>query len=232
MPTEAMWRELPERLYKKRLQLGIKRLLDVLASLLGLLLLSPVLLCLALWIRLDSKGPALFRQTRVGREEKPFSIFKFRSMVVEAEQKGPQLTGRADSRVTRAGRVLRKLKLDELPQLWNVLRGDMSLVGPRPEVPRYVEHYTLGQRNVLLIRPGITDLASIAYRNENELLEESLDREATYIEKIMPEKLALNYRYIRDFSVGRDLLLILGTVLAVLGMSPRFLGLEEAPKHV
>lgn len=228
MPTDAQWNSLRSSLSKKPLQRGIKRLFDILFSLLGLVVLSPLLLFTALCIRLDSPGPALFRQTRVGLGGRPFQILKFRSMVVSAEAQGPQITGRGDSRITRVGRVVRKVKLDEFPQLLNVLRGDMSLVGPRPEVPKYVALYTPAQRNVLLVRPGITDIASIVYRNENDLLEQGgVDREATYIGQIMPQKLALNYVYLRDFSLGGDLLLILQTVLAVFGVPVRCKGVAQ-----
>lgn len=217
MPTEAQWNELPGVLKKRRLQLAIKRLVDFVICALALVILSPILLLLALAIRVDSKGPALFRQQRVGRNGKVFRICKFRTMVVDSD-KGPQLTARADDRITRVGRFLRSCKLDELPQLWNVCKGEMSLVGPRPEVPRYVEMYTPGQRNVLLMRPGLTDPASLAYRNENELLDAGEDRERTYVEEIMPRKLALNYGYIRGFSLWGDIKLIFSTVFTLLGI--------------
>ena len=217
MPTEAQWNELPKALAKRRLQLGIKRLVDVVVSALALLILSPILLLLALAIRLDSPGPAIFRQERVGRGGRNFRICKFRSMRIGAD-KGPQLTARGDDRITRMGRLVRKGKLDELPQLWNVLKGEMSLVGPRPEVPRYVAMYTQGQRNVLLMRPGLTDPASLAYRNENDLLDAGQDRERTYVEDIMPRKLALNYGYILHFSLWGDISLLFRTVFALLGL--------------
>lgn len=228
MPTEAQWNGLPALLAKKKPQLALKRLLDVVVSLLGLLVLSPILLLCALLVRVDSPGPCLFRQTRVGRGGKNFEILKFRTMVTDAQALGPQLTARGDSRITRVGRVLRKAKLDELPQLANVLLGDMSLVGPRPEVPRYVAHYTSGQRKVLLVRPGITDPASIVYRNENDLLDQHSDRESAYVKDIMPKKLALNYYYIRHLSVPGDLLLVIKTILAVAGVPVRVQGKEEA----
>lgn len=217
MPTEAQWESLPEALAKRKGQLAVKRLVDVLVSGLALVVLSPILLILSLWIRLDSPGPAIFRQERVGRDGKVFRICKFRSMAAGSD-KGPQLTARSDARVTRVGRLLRKCKLDELPQLWNIFKGEMSLVGPRPEVPRYVAMYTAGQRKVLLMRPGLTDLASLAYRNENELLDAGEDRERTYVEDIMPRKLALNYKYILHFSLWGDVSLLFRTVFTLLGL--------------
>lgn len=193
-----------------------KRALDVVASGFGLLLLSPLLAAIAVWIRIGSRGPVFFRQVRVGRGGVPFRIFKFRTMVVDAESKGLQITvGTRDPRVTRAGEVLRKLKLDELPQLLNVFLGDMSLVGPRPEVPRYVELYNDRQREVLRVRPGITDPASLAYRDENALLAGEPDPERAYIEKIMPRKLEMNLSYLREASIMKDLALIAKTIFVI-----------------
>jgi lipopolysaccharide/colanic/teichoic acid biosynthesis glycosyltransferase len=194
----------------------VKRLFDVTCAGLGLGLLSPVLLVIALLIKLDSSGPVFFRQVRVGLREKPFEILKFRTMRVDAEKLGGQLTARGDSRVTRVGRFLRAGKLDELPQLFNVLRGDMSLVGPRPEVPRYVALYTPRQREVFRVRPGITDLASLKFRNESELLAAAADPESFYIHEVMPAKLELNLRYIAAQSLGFDLGIILQTLWRVL----------------
>jgi lipopolysaccharide/colanic/teichoic acid biosynthesis glycosyltransferase len=189
----------------------LKRAFDLLAAGLGLLLLSPVFLALAVAVRLDSPGPVFFRQERVGRGGRPFRIFKFRSMRVDAEKLGGQLTVSRDPRVTRVGALLRKAKLDELPQLINVVTGDMSLVGPRPEVPRYVAKYDDRQRRVLEVRPGITDPASIEYRNENDLLDAATDPESTYLREIMPAKLELNLTYLERRSLVSDVIIILRT---------------------
>ena len=193
----------------------IKRLFDIVASGLGLLLLSPLLIAVALWIKLDSRGPVLFRQDRVGRFGRPFLIHKFRTMRVD--NAGLQITVGEDTRITAAGRFLRASKLDELPQLWDVLRGAMSLVGPRPEVPRYVALYPAALREVVLsVRPGITDLASLEYRDESAVLARSVDPERAYVEEVMPAKLALSVRYVREASLLGDLRLILATVAAIL----------------
>ncbi|MBK8801159.1 MAG: sugar transferase [Fibrobacteres bacterium] len=191
----------------------IKRMFDLVASGFGLVLVGPLLLGVAAWIKLDSRGAVFFRQVRVGRGGQPFRIFKFRTMVVDAERKGMQITvGDRDPRVTRAGYHLRRLKMDELPQLINVFLGDMSFVGPRPEVPRYVELYSTRQRGVLSVRPGITDPASIAFRDENELLAKESDPERAYIETIMPKKLEMNLEYQKRATFASDLLLIWRTV--------------------
>jgi lipopolysaccharide/colanic/teichoic acid biosynthesis glycosyltransferase len=186
-----------------------KRLFDILFSTGTLIVLLPLLLAVALWIRLDSPGPIFFRQVRIGRGGKPFSIFKFRSMRADAQTRGPQITVADDARVTRAGSVIRKYKIDEFPQFINVLIGDMSLVGPRPEVPRYVAMYPPHVRDLVLsVRPGITDLASIAYRDESDLLSRSADPERTYVEEVLPAKLALCERYARERSFFGDLAII------------------------
>ena len=193
----------------------IKRLLDITASGIGLLLLCPLFLVLAIWIKLDSQGPVFYRQVRVGKGNRDFRIFKFRSMRIGSD-KGSLITiGGHDARITRSGYFIRKYKLDELPQLINVFLGDMSLVGPRPEVRRYVDLYTEEQRRVLNVRPGITDPASIKYRNENELLEGAEDPERYYIEVIMPDKLRLNIAYATNQSLRGDLRLICETFKAI-----------------
>jgi lipopolysaccharide/colanic/teichoic acid biosynthesis glycosyltransferase len=192
-----------------------KRLFDVLSSLTGILVLTPLFLVVAIWIKLDSSGPILFKQTRVGRLGSEFEIYKFRTMIVNAEQFGTQITIGDDQRITRSGTWLRKFKLDELPQLFNVLNGDMSLVGPRPEVPKYVDIYTLQQRQVLQVRPGITDPASIAFRNESDLLGKADDPEAFYIREIMPKKLELNLSYLESQSVVSDIKIIFNTLFKV-----------------
>ncbi len=190
----------------------LKRLFDVAASGLGLLVLSPLFLVLAVWIKLDSAGPVFYRQVRVGRYNRDFRLFKFRSMRVGSDKKGLITVGGRDPRVTRSGYFIRKYKLDELPQLMNVLRGDMSLVGPRPEVRKYVEMYTEEQLHVLDVRPGITDMASIRYRNENELLSEAEDPEAFYVGVVMPDKLKINLEYVVRHSFWFDMKLIIKTI--------------------
>ncbi|MDO4796149.1 MAG: sugar transferase [Brachymonas sp.] len=191
--------------------LALKRAFDVAASAVGLLLLSPLLLVLALWVKLDSPGPVFFRQERVGRQGRLFRIYKFRSM--RADHAGPPITVGDDARITRSGRFIRACKFDELPQLINVLLGDMSLVGPRPEVPRYVALYPADVRDeVLSVRPGITDWASVQYRSESALLAASSDPQATYIHVILPAKLALCQRYVRERSLGLDLRIIAQTL--------------------
>ncbi|ALT76174.1 sugar transferase [Paucibacter sp. KCTC 42545] len=194
-----------------------KRLFDIACAGLGLLILLPLLIALALWIKWDSPGPVLFRQQRVGRFGKPFYIHKFRSMRVDAPALGPQITVGEDPRITRSGRVLRAAKLDELPQLWDVLRGAMSLVGPRPEVPRYVALYTPEQRELVLsVRPGITDPASLHFRNESEVLARAADPEREYAEVILPAKLKLAGEYVRQASLWTDIRLILATLRRIL----------------
>ena len=194
--------------------LALKRAFDLAASGIGLLLLSPLLLALAAWIRLDSPGPVFFRQERIGLRGRPFRIYKFRSMRVD--HSGPQITVGADDRITRSGHIIRAYKLDELPQLLNVFLGDMSLVGPRPEVPRYVAFYPADVRaEVLCVRPGITDLASVQYRSESTLLAQSADPERTYVDTILPAKLALCRQYVRERSLGLDLKII-GMTLGIL----------------
>lgn len=190
-----------------------KRLFDIVCAALGLLVLSPVLLVCALLVGLTSPGGVLFRQERVGKDGVPFTIYKFRSM--RKDNAGLKISTSGDSRITPVGRVLRKAKLDELPQLWNVLKGDMSFVGPRPEVREYTDLYTPEQRQVLLVRPGITGLASIRYRNENDLLSASTDPNRTYIEEVMPAKLALDLEYIPRACVSYDVRLILETLVTV-----------------
>jgi lipopolysaccharide/colanic/teichoic acid biosynthesis glycosyltransferase len=187
-----------------------KRLFDMVCAALGLLLLAPVLLLAAVWIKLDSPGPALFRQTRVGRFGVPFTIHKFRTMRVEP---GAAITVGVDPRITRPGHFLRQTKLDELPQLWDVLRGAMSLVGPRPELPRYVALYPAELRErVLAVRPGITDPASLAFSHEAELLAAAADPEREYREVVMPAKLQLSADYAAHASLRSDLRLILATL--------------------
>lgn len=194
----------------------MKRLLDILISGLGLLALSPLFVIVAVWIKIDSRGPVFYSQTRVGKGNKDFQLLKFRSMVGDADKSGLLTVGGHDSRVTRAGYFIRKYKLDELPQLINVFLGDMSLVGPRPEVRKYVDMYTPEQLHVLDIRPGITDAASIKYRNENDLLAAADDPEQYYIDVIMPDKLRINLEYVAHHSLLGDLKFIFDTFIAIL----------------
>jgi lipopolysaccharide/colanic/teichoic acid biosynthesis glycosyltransferase len=193
-----------------------KRLFDLVASGLGLLLLAPMLLAIALAIKLESPGPVFFRQERVGRFGKTFRIHKFRTMVTDAERRGLQITVGADARVTRVGGVLRKYKLDELAQLIDVFVGDMSLVGPRPEVPRYVACYPADVRAIVLsVPPGITDWASIEFKEENAMLGGAVDAERAYIEEILPIKLGYYVRYVRERSFMMDVRVIFATLAAV-----------------
>ena len=191
------------------------RFFDFILSLVGLVVLAPIFIVLAIWIKIDSKGPVFYKQVRVGQNSIDFGLFKFRSMVVDADKKGLITVGGRDPRITRSGYFIRKYKLDELPQLINVLVGDMSLVGPRPEVRKYVELYTDEQQKVLSAKPGITDYASIEYMDENEILGKSSDPEKTYIEEIMPEKIKYNMKYISNKSLFEYFKIILLTVLKI-----------------
>ena len=192
-----------------------KRLFDIVLSFTGLVILAPLLLFAAVLVRLTSTGPVLFRQERFGLGFRPFTIYKFRTMVADAPQRGAAITCGNDPRITPLGRVLRKTKIDELPQLFNVLRGDMSFVGPRPEVRRYVEMFCDDYREILAVRPGISDLASIEYRKESELLGRAADPHVEYVHRILPHKIRLAKEYRRRSSVLFDLSLILRTLLAI-----------------
>lgn len=194
----------------------MKRAFDIIASGLGLLILSPIFLILAIWIKWDSKGPVFYRQVRVGKNNKDFCIYKFRSMRVGADKGSLVTIGGRDPRVTRSGYWIRKFKLDELPQLINVFIGDMSLVGPRPEVRHYVNYWTEEQMHVLDVRPGITDPASIKFRNENELMEKAEDPEKYYIEVIMQEKIRLYLEYVKNHSFWYDIKLIFKTFQTII----------------
>lgn len=191
------------------------RFLDIFFSFCGLLLLLPVFLILYLFIRIESKGPGFYSQIRVGKGGKNFRLYKFRSMRVGADKKGLITVGERDSRITHVGYFIRKYKLDELPQLWNVLLGDMSLVGPRPEVRKYVDMYTEDQWKVLSVRPGITDYASIEYVDENEILGKAIDPDKVYVEQIMPDKIRYNMKYIQSRSVFEYFKVIILTILHV-----------------
>lgn len=192
------------------------RVFDIVFSLLGLILLSPLLLGIALLIKLTSNGPVFYRQVRVGRGGSDFRLFKFRSMYTDADKKGLLTVGGKDSRVTTIGYYLRKFKVDELPQLLNVLKGEMSIVGPRPEVRKYVNMYTAEQLKALSVRPGITDYASIAYRNENDLLALSTNPEELYVREIMPKKIELNFLFINNNSISEYFKIIIKTVITAI----------------
>jgi len=195
----------------------MKRLFDFIASFFGLILLIPIFVIVALWIKLDSKGGVFFRQERVGFQGALFRIHKFRTMVLNAEKKGKQITVGADLRITTVGNFLRRYKLDELPQLIDVLVGDMSLVGPRPEVPKYIDCYSDDEKNeVLSVKPGITDNASIEFRSESELLANAKDPEVTYINEVLPKKIALYRKYVRGRSFFGDVAIIFKTIFLIL----------------
>jgi lipopolysaccharide/colanic/teichoic acid biosynthesis glycosyltransferase len=204
----------------------MKRACDIVLSIIGLILLSPVFLIIAALIKLDSPGPVFYRGIRVGRYGRPFRIYKFRSMLANADQSGVDSTNSTDLRVTRIGRFIRRFKLDEFSQLINVLTGDMSIVGPRPEVQKFVDMYTEEERAILTLRPGITDWSSIRFHNEGEIIEQSgmADPDEAYIQLIRPEKLRLQLIYVREHDLGTDFKIMLATLLTVvatrLGFSP------------
>lgn len=195
----------------------LKRLFDIVASFYGIVILFPLIVIVSILIKLTSKGPVLFKQVRVTKNGRLFKIYKFRTMRENSEG-NKQITVGNDSRITGVGHILRKTKLDELPQLFNVLKGEMSLVGPRPEVPKYVELYTEEQREILKVSAGITDYASIYFSNESELLGEAENPEEFYIKKIMPYKIELNKKYIKEIGIVTDIKLIILTILKILGL--------------
>lgn len=194
----------------------MKRAFDIIASGLGLICLSPLFAILAVWIKSDSKGPVFYRQTRVGKDNKDFRLFKFRSMRPDSDKLGLITVGGHDPRVTRSGYYIRKYKLDEFPQLINVFKGDMSLVGPRPEVRKYVDMYSPDQMRVLSVKPGITSLASIRYRNENDILAASDNPDKTYIEQVMPDKISIDLEYVDKANLLTDIKLIFSTFKEIL----------------
>jgi len=196
----------------------MKRVFDLLSALIGTLLLSPLFLVVAILIKVDSRGPVFFKQDRMGRAFRPFLILKFRTMVTDAASRGGLITFGEDPRVTRIGRFLRKIKIDELPQLINVLRGEMSIVGPRPEVSRYVELFRKDYQEILTMRPGLTDLASLKYRDEAAILGSSHDPEEMYVKHILPEKISLGKEYVRRSSLIFDLVLIFKTLATLSGL--------------
>lgn len=194
----------------------MKRVFDIIFSCFGLLILLPFFLIISCWVALDSKGGVFYKQERIGKNRKPFQLLKFRTMRPDSFGKGALTIGSRDPRITGIGYYLRKFKLDELPQLLNVLQGDMSFVGPRPEVKKYVDMYSDEQLKVLSVSPGITDYASIKFRNESDLLATAADPEKMYTEEIMPEKLRLNLEYINDNSVWKDVMIIFNTFYTII----------------
>ena len=205
-----------EILRKKRFSLKVKRFFDVTASFVLILFLSPVFLILSVWIKTDSKGPVYFKQERVTQYGRKFSIFKFRTMVINADRTGSLVTVQNDSRITVVGRKIRKYRLDEIPQLFNILAGDMSFVGTRPEVRKYVEEYSDEMKATLLLPAGVTSEASIRYKDEDELLKDAVDVDEVYIQKILPEKMRWNLRAIRRFSLPGELSTMVRTVFHVM----------------
>jgi lipopolysaccharide/colanic/teichoic acid biosynthesis glycosyltransferase len=195
----------------------MKRLFDIVSSLVVLLVLFPFFLLIALLIALDSRGSVFYKQIRVGKGNRDFGLYKFRTMVSHADKQGQLTVGMRDNRITRIGYFLRKYKLDEFPQLINILKGDMSVVGPRPEVRKYVDLYSEEQLKALTVRPGLTDYASMEYANENEILGASENPEKTYVEQIMPAKLSLNLKYVREQSLRTDLMIIFRTIGKIFG---------------
>lgn len=194
---------------------SLKRLFDILASSAGIILFAPVFLGIAILIKKEDKGPVFYRGVRVGRCGRPFRIFKFRTMVVDAERRGGPSTAEDDPRITRVGKFIRKWKLDELPQLINVMKGEMSLVGPRPEVPMYADLFTEAEKKILTVRPGITDWASTWNANEGAILAGSPDPEKTYAEAIRPEKIRLQMKYVDEQSFWNDLKILVQTIIAI-----------------
>lgn len=223
------WNELPEFmkneevkkyyniLQKKKASLMLKRIFDIIVSILMIILLSPVLIAVSIWIKLDSKGPVFYRQERITQYGQVFRIFKFRTMVTGADKIGTLVTTKNDSRITRVGKKIRKCRLDEIPQLFNILLGDMSFVGTRPEVKKYVDAYTDEMMATLLLPAGVTSLASIQYRDEDEILAKYVDEEHSvdevYVEKILPDKMKYNLKYLKSFSIVEDIVLCVKTVI-------------------
>lgn len=204
-------------LKKKKFSLALKRIFDIVMAMILIILLSPALLVISCWIKLDSKGPVFYRQTRITQYGKEFRIFKFRTMVTNADKMGTLVTTKNDSRITKVGEKIRKCRLDELPQLFNILLGDMSFVGTRPEVKKYVDAYTDEMMATLLLPAGVTSLASINYRDEDEVLEKYVDEEHSvdevYIDRILPDKMKYNLSYLKDFNIMEDIILCVKTVL-------------------
>ena len=206
-----------DMLSKKRCSLFVKRLFDIIMSFLLCILLSPVLLIIAIWIKIDSNGPIFYRQERITQYGRTFKIFKFRTMVVNADQIGALVTTQNDCRITRVGKKIRKCRLDEIPQVFNILMGDMSFVGTRPEVQKYVDVYTDEMKATLLLPAGVTSLASIHYKNEDEIIKQGTDNgksvDQTYIENVLPEKMKFNLEYLNHFNIVKDVTLCMRTVI-------------------
>lgn len=193
-----------------------KRYVDVFFAFWGIVVLSPLFILIALLVKVSSKGPVLFKQQRVGRDFKVFNIYKFRSMFINAPSMGPSVTSSNDPRITRIGKILRKTKLDELPQLFNVLKGDMSFIGPRPEVQKFVDYAADSYKNILLIRPGITDYAAVKFSKEEEILSRYEDKERAYKKHVLPTKIDLYKKYISDFGIFTDILILLSTIIKIM----------------
>ena len=222
------WEDLPEKiknedvkryydiLSKKRISLVIKRIFDLVLAIILLIILSPLFIIIAIAIKIDSKGPVMFRQTRVTQYGKKFRIFKFRTMITDAEKIGSQVTTKNDTRITRIGRVLRKYRLDEIPQLLNIIAGEMSFVGTRPEVSKYVERYSDEMLATLLLPAGVTSEASIQYKDEELLLANASDVDEVYINRVLPEKMKYNLKSLREFSLLNDIKTMIKTLLVVL----------------
>jgi len=192
-----------------------KRIFDIAATVIGGIILLPVIIPIAIWIKISSKGPLFYVQKRVGQDFEEFNLYKFRSMVVDADQRGPAVTSGDDPRITKVGKIIRKTKIDELPQLLNVLKGDMSLVGPRPEVMKFVEHKRVAYKKVLSVKPGITDNAAIVFRDEETIMEQYENKEKAYLDIILPQKIDLYYHYIDTISFANDIKLILKTLKVI-----------------
>ena len=192
-----------------------KRVFDIIATLIGGVLLLPLIVPIAIWIKLSSKGPLFYVQKRVGKDFKEFDLYKFRSMIVDADKVGPSVTSGDDPRITKVGKIIRRTKIDELPQLLNVLKGDMSLVGPRPEVMKFVEQKKAEYKKVLSAKPGITDNAAIEFRDEETIMQQYDDKEKAYIDIVLPQKIALYYKYIDNISLINDIVLILKTIKVI-----------------
>lgn len=192
-----------------------KRFFDILATILGGLILLPIIIPIIIWIKLSSKGPLFYVQKRVGKNFKEFNLYKFRSMIINADKVGPSVTSGDDPRITKVGRIIRKTKIDELPQLINVIKGDMSLVGPRPEVMKFVKEKKDEYKNILTIKPGITDNAAIEFRDEETIMEQYIDKEKAYIDIVLPQKIELYNKYIRNISLLNDIKLILKTLKVI-----------------
>lgn len=211
-----MYSEIIER---KKITLFTKRLLDIIVALSLLVILCIPMLIIAIIIKLDSEGPVFYKQERVTKNGKIFGIYKFRTMITNADKLGTLVTVGEDNRITKCGKFLRKYRLDELPQLFNIISGDMTLVGTRPEVPSYVAHYSDEMLATLLLPAGVTSLASIKYKDEAMLLEKSKNPDETYIKEVLPEKMKYNIEYLKVFSISTDIKILLKTVLAVIGVN-------------